>query len=229
MTPLLAVLLVAAASDLAELQQPLAQAFRRATGLEVRFTTGSSGMLARQIENGAPFDVYLSANEQFVRDLAARGQILPSSVTLYARGRLGLWSQPPALRDLDGLKASRIRRIAIANPAHAPYGLAAQQALEKAGLWTALKDKVVFGENVRQAWEFASSGNADAVITSWTLVHDRGGLLLPETLHAPIRQAGGIVASSPNPTAAHRFLDFLRTPEARAIFARHGLFTPESR
>lgn len=186
---------------------------------------GSSGMLARQIENGAPFDVYLSANEKFVRDLAAQGRIDPATVTPYATGRVAIWSKQERYRSLAGLR--KASRIAIPNPAHAPYGVAAWQALEKQGLWSELEARVVYGENVRQAYQYAASGNADVVLTSWTLVFDRGGVLIPANLHEPVRQCAGVIATTRNRTVAGRFLEFLVSKEGRALLARHGLFPPD--
>jgi molybdate transport system substrate-binding protein len=219
-------LLVAAAADLAGVEQPLRQAFTRATGVRVRFILGSSGMLARQIEQGAPYDAFLSANERFVGELAKAGRLEPDSVRTYAFGRLGLWSRNAEVKRLEQLREARFLHLAIANPAHAPYGAAARELLEKAGLWQALQPKVVYGENVREALQFAESGNADAAITAWSLVYDRGGILLPDTGHAPIRQTAGVVAGSPNAAAARRFLEFLASEEGRRILAAHGLGVP---
>ncbi|MGE5571292.1 MAG: molybdate ABC transporter substrate-binding protein [Rhodospirillales bacterium] len=223
-------LLVAAAADLATAGPPLAQAFERAAGIRVQFVFGASGMLARQIENGAPYDVYLSANEPFVADLARSGRVEAGTVRVYALGRLGLWSRRRSFSSLDELRDASFRHVAIANPVHAPYGAAAKQALEnKGGLWKELEPRIVYGENVRQALQYAESGNAEAVITSWSLVFDRGALLLPETLHAPIRQSGGMVASTKNAAGARAFLDFLGSPQGRAILKEHGLGLPPSR
>ena len=215
-------LLVAAAADLAGVKEPLAQAFERATGLKVRFTLGASGMLARQIEQGAPYDVFLSANEGFVTELAKAGRLAPDSVRVYAYGRLGLWSRDGSVKSPEDLKSARVLHVAIANPAHAPYGAAAREFLERQGLWKALEPKLVFGENVRQALQYAESGNADAVITAWSLLYDRGGVLLPDTGHAPIRQAGGVVTGRPNEPAARKFLDFLSGAEGRRVLEGRG-------
>jgi molybdate transport system substrate-binding protein len=218
-------LLVATASDLAPAKNALETGFRK-TGGGVTVTLGSSGMLAAQVRQGAPYDVYLSANERFVRELEESGHVLADSVRVYANGRLGLWSRDGSIRSVAELAGSRVRHVAIANPRHAPYGMAAKEALGDQGLWDKVKPKVVFGENVRQAFEFADGGNAEAVITSWTLVHDKGGILLPEAWHQPIRQAGGIVRASRRQEAARRFLDFLAGPEGRRILRRYGLFEP---
>jgi molybdate transport system substrate-binding protein len=193
---------------------------RDSLGIQLRFTVGSSGMLARQIENGAPYDVYLSANEKFVTDLAARGMLLPGSVCVYTVGRLGLWSKDGKIRDLKQLTDPRVRHLAIPNPAHAPYGAAAKEALTRMGLWRALEGRLVYAENVRQAFEYASSGNAEAVITSWTMVFDRGGILIDSAWHAPLRQSGAVVSTSKQPRAAQRLLDFLVSARGQALLVR---------
>jgi molybdate transport system substrate-binding protein len=215
---------VAAASDLSAMQDALAAGFQKASGHTVRFALGSSGALARQIKNGAPYDAFLSANQEFVDELVASGQIAKDSVVSYANGRLALWSKDGRLRNLMELDAPAILHISIANPAHAPYGVAAQQALEAKGLWSKLKDKLVYAENVRQAWEYARSGNADATLTSWTLVYPEGGILIPEEWHRPIRQVAGVVTGSGQEAVARQFLAFLGSPEGRAILRKGGLF-----
>lgn len=219
-------LLVAAAADLSVVQVPLAQAFERATGIRVRFVLGASGMLSRQIEQGAPYDVFLSANEKFVADLAASGRLARDSVQTYAYGRLALWSKDGSIKQLADLRNPRILHVAIANPVHAPYGVAARQALENQGLWKGLQARIVYGENVRQALQYAESGNVEAVITAWSLLFNRGGVLLSESLHSPIRQSCGIVAASRHRAAARRFLDFLTGEQGRKILEANGLFPP---
>lgn len=218
-------LMIAAAADLAPLEKQLTAAFRKESGIRARFSLGSSGMLARQIANGAPFDLYLSANEGFVRDLAGSGHLEAATIKSYATGRLGLWSASGKVKsnkDLDTAKS-----IAIANPKHAPYGMAAEQFLRSQGSFGQLESKLVLAENVRQAFEFARTGNADAVITSWTMLHDKGGNLLPDSGHKPIRQSGGVVKGSKNQAAARRFLDFLIGPKGQAILQAGGLFPPK--
>lgn len=216
-------LIVAAAADLSPLEQSLTQAFRHFSPIPVRFSFGASGQLARQIENGAPFDVYLSANEEFVRQLERSGNLLPGTVRVYATGRLGIWSATGDVRTLKDLLRPDVKHVAIANPRHAPYGMAAEQLLRSTGLWETLQPKLVYGENVRQAYEFARTRNADAVITSWTLVRDSGGVQLDSSGHKPIRQAAAIVKSTRLLRAAQAFLDMLASSEGRAILAAHGL------
>jgi molybdate transport system substrate-binding protein len=209
-------LLIAAASDLA----PLEKDFTRAIpGCRIRVSFASSGTLARQIENGADFDVYLAASQRYTDDLLRAGAVDPASVTPYAHGRIAVWS-PNGLR---WAQLDNAARISIANPAHAPYGVAAKQALERRGRWSALQPKIVYGENVRQAWQFAATGNADATITAWSLVIDRGGELLPESWHDPILQTLAIPERSRNVAAARRFIAWLTSPAGRKVLAGHGL------
>jgi molybdate transport system substrate-binding protein len=213
-------ILVAAASDLAPMAAKLEQAYGAG---KVRFTLGSSGSLKQQIENGAPYDVFLSANESYVRELADSGFVDAKTIRVYATGRLGLWSLNGAVRSLADLK--NVTHVAIPNPQHAPYGVAAKAALESQGLWKIVEPKIVYAENVRQALQFAESGNADAVITSWTLLIGKG-ILLPAAWHAPIRQTGAVLRSSKHPEESRRFLDFLMKDAARKIFEQNGLFLP---
>ena len=218
-------LTVAAASDLAPLEARLASGFERRTGVRPRFSFGSSGTLARQIENGAPFDVYLSADEKLAANLAAKKFVVDPKV--YAIGRLVLWSADGQFRSIEKLKSNQVRHIAIANPAHAPYGRAAKEALEKLGVWKFLEPKIVYGENVRQAFEMARSGNADIAIVAATL-GGIGAVVLPANLHAPIRQAGAVVAGGSNPRLGAQFIEYLLSPEGSAILVSGGLEAPVS-
>jgi len=184
-------------------------------------------MLAGQIANGAPYDVYLSANELYVKELVDSGDLVADSVRVYATGRLGLWSADGDVRSLEQLLDPEVRHVAIANPAHAPYGVAAREALESQRLWEKLEPKIVFGENVRQSYQYAESRNADAVITSWTLIYDKGGIELPAEWHNPIRQTGGIIRRTDKAELARQFLDFLTSAEGQAILSTHGLHAVE--
>lgn len=215
---------MAAASDLRPVQETLARAFRERTGYLVRFTTGSSGMLANQIAQGAPYDLFLSADEGRVRELASGGHLVRETVTTYAVGRLAIWSKDGQIRSIGDLVRPQVRTIAIANPAHAPYGVAAKQALS--ACWPQVEGRIVYGESVRQALEFATSGNADAALVAWSLVHDRGGIPVAERLHAPIRQSGAVVQRSSRATAARELLRFLKSKDGQAILARYGFQSP---
>ena len=211
-------MLIAAAADLAPAQAILEQA---ATPCSVRFTFGSSGMLAQQIRHGADFDLFLSASEAYVTDLERQGVIVPKSNVRYALGRIGLWSTKK-IRFEDILS---VRTVAIANPQHAPYGRAAQQALEHRGMWEEIRPRLVFGENVRQALRFAETANADAAIVAWSLVKDKGGQLLPAEWHLPIVQAAAIPKRGRNPEAADRVVRYLLSPLGQKLLAARG-FSP---
>ncbi len=215
---------VAAASDFLPVEQELSTRFGKVCECKLIFVNGSSGMLAQQIRNGAPFDVYLSANEQYVKDMEASGHLLKASGRVYAIGRLGLWSKNRSRRRLEDLPGASVTHVAIANPVHAPYGVAARQMLQRLKLWATMAPRIVYAENVRQALQFAESGNAEAAIVAWSLVHNRGGVLLPAELHDPIRQAGAVVRSSHQPALARRLLDFLTSPDGARLLERFGFF-----
>lgn len=231
--------MVAAASDLQFALDEIVEQFRRTTGTTVRVTYGSSGNFARQIEQGAPFELFLSADELFVERLAQRG-LTRGGGELYAIGRIVLFvpngsplTADPALTDVAARLASgKLGRLAIANPEHAPYGRAAQQALRTLGLWQRLQPHLLFGENVAQAAQFASSGNADGGLVAYSLalspaLQGRGSFaLLPQSLHAPLRQRM-VLLERASPAAAE-FYDYLRSPAAGAILARYGFVVPGS-
>jgi molybdate transport system substrate-binding protein len=182
--------------------------------------------LTQQIENGAPYDVFLSANAQFVQRLAKEGKLRPESVLPYAEGRLGVLWRDGKTHEISGLRDSWVRFIALANPKLAPYGLAAQQALEHAGIWKSVQHKVVYGENVRQALQLFESGNADAVITANSLLKGKGAQLIPEDWHEPILQEAGIVADTKNREATAAFLKLLTSPAGKMVFTSFGFSSP---
>jgi len=210
-------LLIAAASDLAPLESQLAKLFTKQA--PVRFVYGSSGQLSSQIANGAPYDVFLSASPIYIEILQQSKNA--TDPTPFARGRLAIWSPKNDFSSINQLLQSK-GTIAIANPDHAPYGLAAKQALEKAGIWLTLQPRIVLGENVRQAYQFAESGNATVCLTSWSLVKNRGGVPVPENLHQPIIQTGAVVASSKQANLAREFLKALTSKEGQAILKSAG-------
>lgn len=211
---------IAAASDLAPLEAQFKEAFPLA---DLTFSFASSGTLARQIENGAPFDLFLSANEDFMAPLIKRNRVIREEMQIYAIGRIGLWAKSGAIRNLGDLDQPAVRVIAIANPQLAPYGQAAQAALRRAGLWEKVKDKIVYAENIRQAQQFAETGNADCAILSWSLIYNRGGYLIPDDLHPALRQvAAPIRQKGKNTKLAEAFIQFLQSEVGRSLFARHG-------
>jgi molybdate transport system substrate-binding protein len=154
-------LTVAAASDLTAAFEELGRDFESATKTKVVFVFGSTGMLTRQIENGAPFDLFAAANVSYIDELDQKGLIIPDSKAVYARGRITLWTTNEStlrLQGIEDLARPEVQRIAIANPDHAPYGLAAKQALQSAGVWDRVQPKLVYGDNIRQTLQYAQTG-----------------------------------------------------------------------
>lgn len=225
------VLTVAAAADLTFAFREIGLLFQEKTGVAVNFTFGSSGQLAQQIEHGAPADVYASASMALAEDLVRKGMAYPDTLALYARGRIVLWARPDNpldLQRLEDLVSPNVRRIAIANPDHAPYGVAARQALQSLGLWDALRPKLILGENVRQTLQYAETGNVDVSIVALSLAVQTQGKwhLIPEELHAPIDQGIVVVRGTRFEPQARRFVQFVLSAEGRAILQKYGFVTP---
>jgi molybdate transport system substrate-binding protein len=219
-------LTVATAADLSPLETLLQQQFEKTNPIRLRFVTGASATLAQQIENGAPYDVFLSANAAFVDRLALSRKIDPATVRAYAVGQVGLLWKDGKSHDFKDLAADWVRIVALPNPKLAPYGVAAQQALEHLGIWKAVQPKIVYGENVRQTLELFESGNADAVLTSGSLLQGKPVTTIPNSWHAPILQQVGIVAASTQHQAAQWFINFLLSPVAQSIFSKFGFIPP---
>jgi molybdate transport system substrate-binding protein len=223
---------VAAASDLALAFEQIGRIFEKRTGEKVTFIFGSTGLLARQIVHGAPFDVFAAANVEYVDDVVRAGACDPATKSLYARGRIVIWTRmgapgaaPASPRDLAD---RRFRKVAIAHPDHAPYGRAARQALERSGVWEALKPRLVYGENVQQALRFVRSGNADAGIVALSLAMAAGGdhVLVASELHDPLDQALVICKRAARPDAARSFVALVGSAEGRAVMRRYGFILP---
>lgn len=221
---------VAAASDLRPAFEELGSLFEAATSTKVIFSFGSSGQLREQILNGAPFHLFASANAAFVDEVIDAGRGIESTKADYALGRIALFTSPgvalPA--DIGELTDARFRRIAIANPEHAPYGQAAQQALESAGVYEAVKARLVYGENISDAFRIAESGNAEVGIVALSLAIADGGdyTLVPSELHEPLQQALVITATGPAGDAASAFAAFVGSPEGREVMIRYGFVLP---
>jgi molybdate transport system substrate-binding protein len=224
-------LLVAAASDLQFAFTEMGERFEAETGQPVVFSFGSTGNLTTQIENGAPFDILAAANVSFVDRLAQQGLTLPETEQLYAQGRIVLVVNQMAgvqATSLEALLDPAITRIAIANPEHAPYGQAAREALQTAGVWTAVQEKLVLGENVSQALQFVQTGDAPVGIVALSIadVPEVTGTLLPSDLHEPINQALAVIKGTPREAAARAFVAFVNSPEGREIMKRYGFALP---
>jgi len=224
---------VAAASSLSFALPEIVTAFRKQGGSEIEISFGSSGMFARQIARGAPFDLFLSANEAYVERLVRAG-LTRDEGTIYAVGRLvlfvpndGMFTPDTPLAELPALHAQgKLRRLALAHPEHAPYGIAARQALERSAAWDELNETLVIGESVAQTARFVTTGAADAGLLAYALAlqpqvarHGRFALV-PEKLHVPLRQRMALLRGAE--PEAEAFYTFLSQPVARAILARHG-------
>lgn len=228
---------VAAAADLQVVLPALVRHFESASGRTVRLTLGSSGNFFSQIENGAPFDVLLSADIDYPRALVADGKADGASLYAYGLGRLVLWTRRGSGIDLErGLAVATdpaVRRIAIANPAHAPYGRAAIAALSAAGVHDAVRGKLVLGENVSQAAQFVQSGNAQLGLLALSLAlspaMQAAGryTLVSAGAHPPILQGAVVVSASRNKALARQFIDFLKSESAAAQLRAFGFERPE--
>lgn len=229
---------VAAAADLEPVLPPILEQFRQATGIEAEATFKSSAALTTQIENGAPFDLFLAADMSFPKRLMdegladAAGSADSTTPILYARGTLVLWERkdthlpPPSL---DLLRGSELKRLAIANPERAPYGRAAVAALTSLKLYDSLKPSIVTAENIAQAAQFAYSGNADAGLISLTsaltpqMASSGTYIVVPRDLYPPIEQGAAIVSKTAQRANAHKLLDYLLSAPVQAQLAKSGL------
>lgn len=230
---------VAAAADLKFALEEVAAQFEKDTGQKVRLVFGSSGTFLAQLLQGAPFHLYMSADEAFVFKLADAGKTRDRG-RLYAYGRIGIivpngspLKADPELKDLAGaLQDGRLQRFAIANPEHAPYGARAREALTALGLWDAIKPKLVYGENIAQTAQFATSGSTQGGIIALSLakapaVAALGSFaLLPERLHQPLAQRMVLLKDAPDAVVA--FYGYLAAPTAQAIMSRYGFTMPKT-
>ena len=225
---------VAAASDLTPAFEEIKRAFESSHSTKVIFVFGSTGLLTRQIENGAPMDLFAAANVSYVNQLEQKGLIIPDTKRIYARGRITLWTPNDTnlrLEKIADLARPEVTRVAIANPDHAPYGLAARQALESAGVWERVKPKLVYGDNIRQTLQFAETGNVEVAIVALSLSVQSNGRwsLIPEELHQPLDQGMAIMKSTKNEQAARAFAEFVGGPQGRAILQKYGFSFPATK
>jgi molybdate transport system substrate-binding protein len=224
-------LTVAAAADLQFAFTEIGMLYEQESGNKVTFAFGSTGQLAQQIENGAPFDLFAAANVSFVEDLAEKDLVVPETVALYARGRIVLAVNREAgvnATTLEDLLSDRITHLAIANPEHAPYGIAAKEALIAAGVWEQVEGKVVYGENVRQTLQFVQTGDAQVGIVALSVanVPEITWTLIDDSLHNPLDQALAVVTGSPYRREAQEFADFINGEVGRPIMQKYGFVLP---
>lgn len=217
---------VATAANLTRAFGELGAAFERNNGIHVVFSFGATTQLAQQIENGAPYDVFAAADTEHVDELARKSLILPDTRAVYARGKLVLWvpDVKTAVNRLEDLAASPVTHIAIANPKLAPYGRAAAETLHALRIWDAVQAKIVYGENISIATQYAATGNADVAFTAKALVLDRSGrkIDVPDNLHQPIDQAIAVLRGTSKPDQARQFVAFVTGADGRAILRQYG-------
>ncbi len=219
---------VAAASDLAKAFTDVGAAFEKQSGNKIVFDFGSSGLLAKQIEQGAPFQLYAAANKAFAEQVVKAGKCDASTMALYSRGRVVLWSKNGSPAKLADLADPKYQRIGIANPDHAPYGRAAKQAMEKAGIYDAVKGRLVLAENVLAAMTYAKEGSVDVTFAALSLAiaNDAKGYLAVEPdLHDPLEQTMVVCGSGKATEAAKQFAKFIVGDQGRAIMEKFGFST----
>src|SRR5262249_5698505 len=228
---------IAAAADLQAALPGIAAQFEQQTGHTVALTFGSSGNFFTQLQNGAPFDVFLSADIDYPRQLERDGQVEKGSIYEYAAGRIVLWARTDSKADLmpglPGLAAPAARKVAVANPDHAPYGRAAVAALHHAGVYGRVMSKLVRGENISQAAQFVQSGNADVGIVALSLalapaLKSSGRYVeIPESFYPAIEQGAVVVAASRQKAVALQFVEFLKQPASIRTLQVFGFVVPQ--
>ncbi|HSS21794.1 MAG TPA: molybdate ABC transporter substrate-binding protein [Pyrinomonadaceae bacterium] len=224
-------LTVAAASNLTDVFAEIGPRFTSKTGIRVVFSFGATADLAKQIENGAPFDVFTAADSEHPEQLETKGLLTPGSRFIYARGRLVMWlpagSELKATR-IEDITAKQFERIAIAKPDVAPYGAATVESLKALKIWDRIESRVIYGQNVSQTKQYASTGNAEVAFIPLALVKPGEGnyIEVKDELHRPIEQALGIVKESAKQTDARKFVDFLMSPEIQEYLSQKGYRKP---
>jgi len=229
---------VAAAADLSAALQEVAANYQKRTGVTVNLSFGASGALTQQIQNGAPFDVFFSADMDYPRQLIAAGQAESATLYRYAVGQLVLWVLKDSPLDvehkgLDALLDPSVKKIAMANPTHAPYGRAAAAALKHYGLYEKVSDRLVLGENVAQAAQFVESGNAQAGLVALShatapALQGKGKYwIVPAEAHPSLDQGVVLISHSPHQKDAEAFLRFVKTEEAADLLRRYGFTSPD--
>jgi molybdate transport system substrate-binding protein len=223
-------LTVAAAANVRPALEEIADAFEKSAGVKITISYGASGILSRQIEHGAPFDIFLSADSGYVTALESKHLIVPGSRAPYAIGSLVVVTAKgrPAISSIQDLTNPVFGRIAIANPMTAPYGLAALECLKRSGLDKTLRPHAVIAETVRDALRYVETGDADAGFAAESEARESGlaKYTIPQDLYPQIRQELAVVGRSPHRKDAVAFSEFLRSPSSREIWARHGYQLP---
>ena len=223
---------IAGAANLVKAMEEIVPLFEKETGAKVDFIPGSSGKLAAQLKEGAPFDLFMSANVKFVDEATGSGECLADSKKLYARGHLVVWSkegaehEPPA--KLDGLADKKYETIALAQPDQAPYGAAAKAALEKLGTWKKIEKRVIYGTNIEDTMKLVESGNAEVGLLALSQVIKAKGkhVAVPDDLHQPLDQALAVCKNGKQQALAGKFVEFLAKPETQELLKSYGYTIP---
>lgn len=224
-------LTVSAAADLNYVFPEIGKLWQQETGNQVTFNFGSTGQLAQQIERGAPVDMFAAANKKFVEDLDKKGLIRSETKTLYGVGRITLWQKEGStleIKDIKDLAKPEVQRVAIANPDHAPYGVAAREALQSVGIWDTIQPKLVFGENVKQTQQYAETGNVDVAIVALSISVNQPGkwTLIPAALHKPLEQMLAVPKNAPHAEVAKQFATFIDGQKGRPLMRKYGFILP---
>ncbi len=229
---------IAAAADLQFAMADLAHQFEKATGNAIHVSYGSSGNFFSQLQNGAPFDLFFSADIDYPKKLQSAGLVEPGSIFSYGVGRIVIWTPPDSKLDVvkqewNALLDASVSKIAIANPAHAPYGRAAVAAMQGAGIYEKVQGKLVFGESISQAAQFVQSGNVQAGIIALSLaispaMKDGKRWEIPPDSYPAIEQAVVMLKSAKDKDAARAFLEFVKSEPGRATLAKYGFVVPSA-
>ncbi|XFA73417.1 molybdate ABC transporter substrate-binding protein [Thermosynechococcaceae cyanobacterium Okahandja] len=224
-------LTVSAAADLNYVFPEIGKLWEQETGHRVTFNLGSTGQLAQQIERGAPVDLFAAANKKFVEDLDQKGLVHSDTKALYGVGRLTLWQREGGaheIQDIKDLMKPEIQRVAIANPDHAPYGVAAREALQSAGIWEEIQPKLILGENIKQTQQYAETGNVDVAIAALSISVEKPGkwVLVPAELHKPLEQMLAVPKSAAHPEEAKQFAAFINGEQGRPLMRKYGFILP---
>lgn len=222
---------IAAAADLTLAFQEIAAQFAKDTGITAEITFGSTGTAAMQIENGAPYDIFAAADTSYIDKLREKGLILPDSQQLYAQGRIGIATpkNKPTIQSLQELAANpSIKKIAIADPSHAPYGRAAKEAFEHSNTWEQVKNKLVYGKNIQDTLAIMQSGNVDAAIIALSIYkpEEVNFSLIDPSLHSPLNQALAILKSTQQEEKARQFIAYVNGEKGRKIMKKYGFLLP---
>lgn len=224
-------LTISAAANLNTVAPEIGKLWEQQTGNKALFNFGSTTKLAQQIEQGAAVDLFAAANKKAIEDLDQKGLIISETKRVYAIGAIGTWQRqdsPIEIKSLRDLVNPSIKRIAIANPATAPYGIAAREALQSAGVWEQLQPKIILGENITQAQQYVETGNVDVAIVALANTINKSGkwTAIDSKIHQPLEQMLAIPKNTPHPKEAKQFADLIVSQQGRALIQKYGYLLP---